>query len=250
MTTMSASVRHHIFLCVLLLILLVSSSVSAAQFECLVGTITYPCPDISAQIDEYGVAFRTYAAMGMALIVVQDPPSSETPLTQLRATYPTFQDYFNGTGNKEQKSINRTVPIGVLEDSTSARSRILESISFLPDDVLSSPPTPLNTSLLVLSVPAGSPVMSWAFKAEPTEDEIQLQRGLLDQSLDKHNVKYNPHTWALVIYNLPDNPLKYGWTEIWRFPPTHSPHGTGINHYLRRTAVQSNIKRHTKTQMN
>jgi len=225
-----------------LLVLFQCSSVwvSAAQFECLVGSLTYPCPDISSQRDMWGIGFRTYAAIGMANIIAFNQET--TPLRFLRDSYPTLADYFTAAGNKEKRVMNQTVPIGVIQFSVDGRSFIYESVFFLPDDVLSAPPTPVNNTVVVNLVPASTAVvMSWAFKEEPTEDEILRQLAAVTNVLDAHSISYDPNAWGLFLYNIPGNPVKFGWTEIWRFPSNNSTRNGNalISHSLRTQTTES-----------
>jgi len=207
---------------------------SASQLECLVGKITYPCPDIQQQRDSYGVGFRTYAEVATAT-VFRAGVKGDTPLRMIRTLYPILEKYFNPAGNVEKVTINQTVPIGAIKvTSTNNESTFYQAMRFLPDALFTSIPTPVNSDEISVDLfPAGTQVMSLAFTEDPTEGEILRQLDNLSKILDDHGYAYDEGMYGLFLYNIPGNPVEFGWSEIWRVAPPQN-----AQDFFRRTSTE------------
>jgi len=216
-----------------LLLFLFGSISSASQLECLVGKITYPCPDIQQQRDSYGVGFRTYAEIATAS-VSRVGVKGDTPLRMIRTLYPILEKYFNPAGNVEKVTINQTVPIGAIKGTGSNNETFYQAMRFLPDALFTSIPTPVNPGEISVGlVPAGTQVMSLAFTEDPTEGEILRQLDILSKILDDHGYAYVEGVYGLFLYNIPGNPVEFGWSEIWRFTPLEN-----AQDFFRRTSTE------------
>jgi len=98
-------------LAIVLLVLSCSGSFTlthAAQAMCDTGEAIYPCPTIGSTMDQWGLSWRNYTAIGFAGKGIFNP--NGTIMETLVEGYPTLVDYFNGI-NANKSVIDRTVPV-------------------------------------------------------------------------------------------------------------------------------------------